>query len=185
MNLRMAEKLVFESSIEGLFVRGFGSEVTAPLKAELKTLGLDLDRKLPPAVTRQVWYATIEALVRHLYPGRTRDEAHRDIGQKMMAGIEHTFFGRTMAPAVKMLGPRRILMRVPANMKSANNFSIGVMTQLTPTSMQLVVDDVGDAPHIFRGSLERMVAWAGGKNVEVAVDAPSLPVATYVVSWVE
>ena len=102
-----------------------------------------------------------------------------------MSGIEHTFFGRAMAPAVKMLGPRRLLTRVPANMKSANNFSIGVMTQLAPTSMQLVVDDVGDAPQIFRGSLERMVAWAGGKNVEVAVSAPQLPVATYVVGWVE
>ena len=51
--------------------------------------------------------------------------------------------------------------------------------------MKLVVDDVGDAPEIFRGSLERMVAWAGGRDVQVAVDAPNLPVATYVVTWVE
>jgi uncharacterized protein (TIGR02265 family) len=181
----MAEKLVFESSIEGLFIRGLGARVTPALKAELKTLGLDLDRKLPPAVTRQVWYATIEAVVRHLYSGKPRDEAHRELGQRMMEGIEHTFFGKAMAPAVKLLGPRRLLKRVPANMKTANNFSIGVMTELSPTSMRLVVDDVGDAPNIFRGSLERMVAWAGGKNVNVTVDAPSLPVATYLVSWVD
>lgn len=181
----MAEKLVFESSIEGLFIRGLGERVTPQLKAELKTLGLDLDRKLPPAVTRQTWYATIEAVVRHLYPDLPRAEAHRDLGQRMMEGIEHTFFGRAMAPAVKMLGPRRLLKRVPANMKTANNFSIGVMTELAPTSMKLVVDDVGDAPEIFRGSLERMVAWAGGRDVQVAVDAPHLPVATYVVTWAE
>jgi len=181
----MAEKLVFESSIEGLFIRGLGARVTPALKAELKTLGLDLDRKLPPAVTRQVWYATIDAVVRHVFAGQPRDDAHRELGQRMMEGIENTFFGKAMAPAVKLLGPRRLLKRVPSNMKTANNFSIGVMTELAPTSMQLVVDDVGDAPHIFRGSLERLVTWAGGKNVSVTVDAPNLPVATYLVNWVD
>lgn len=181
----MAEKLVFESAIEGLFIRGLGERVTTELKGELRKLGLDLDRKLPPAVTREVWYASIDAVVRTLYAGQPRDEAHRDLGQRMMRGIEETFFGKTMAPAVKLLGPRRLLKRVPGNMKTSNNFSIGVMTELSPTSMKLVVDDVGDAPNIFRGSLERMVAWAGGKDVNVTVEAPSLPVATYVVTWVE
>jgi uncharacterized protein (TIGR02265 family) len=181
----MAEKLVFESSIEGLFIRGLGDRMTGPLKAELKTLGLDLDRKLPPAVTRHVWFAAIDAIVRHVYGELPREEAHRELGRSMMEGIEHTFFGRAMAPAVRLLGPRRLLKRVPTNMKTANNFSIGVMTELGPTSAQLVVDDVGDAPHIFCGSLERMVTWAGGKNVKVSVEAPALPVATYLINWVE
>ena len=181
----MAEKLVFESAIEGLFIRGLGPRVTPALKAELKTLGLDLDRKLPPACTRTVWYATIAAVVRHLYPGSSPADAHRELGRMMMEGIELTLFGRTMAPAVKLLGPRRLLKRVPSNMKSSNNFSIGVMTELTPTSMKLVVDDVGDAPEIFQGSLERMVAWAGGRDVVVKVDAPALPVASYLIDWSE
>ena len=181
----MAEKLVFESAIEGLFIRGLGTRVTTPLKAELKTLGLDLDRKLPPAVTRTVWYATIAAVVRHVFPSSTPAEAHRELGRMMMQGIELTLFGRTMAPAVKLLGVRRLLKRVPSNMRSSNNFSIGVMTELSPTSMRLMVDDVGDAPEIFQGSLERMVAWAGGKDVVVQVDAPRLPAATYLINWVE
>lgn len=101
----MAEKLVFESAIEGLFIRGLGPRVTPALKAELKTLGLDLDRKLPPACTRAVWYATIVAVVRHLYPGSSPADAHRELGRMMMEGIELTLFGRTMAPAVKLLGP--------------------------------------------------------------------------------
>ena len=179
------EKLVFQSSIEGLFVQGIGDRLTPALKAELKALGLDLDRKLPPAVTRLVWYASIDAVVRHLYAELPRDEAHRALGRRMMEGIENTLFGRTMLPAVKLLGPRRLLKRVPSNMKSSNNFSIGVMTELAPTSMRLEVDDVGDAPHIFRGSLERMVIWAGGKDVVVTVEAPKLPAATYLVNWVD
>jgi uncharacterized protein (TIGR02265 family) len=174
------EKLVFQSSIEGLFVQGIGDRLTPALKAELKALGLDLDRKLPPAVTRLVWYSSIDAVVRHLYAELPRDEAHRALGRRMMEGIENTLFGRTMLPAVKLLGPRRLLKRVPSN-----NFSIGVMTELTPTSMRLEVDDVGDAPHIFRGSLERMVIWAGGKDVVVTVEATKLPAATYLVNWVD
>jgi hypothetical protein len=44
---------------------------------------------------------------------------------------------------------------------------------------------VGDAPGIFVGSIERMVAWAGGSDVVVTMDTTRLPAATYAVTWVE
>jgi uncharacterized protein (TIGR02265 family) len=50
------EKLVFETSLEGLFIRGIGDRVTWQLKAELRTLGIDLDRKLPRS--RSMTWAT-------------------------------------------------------------------------------------------------------------------------------
>lgn len=102
-----------------------------------------------------------------------------------MHGTENTFPGRAIAPLVRRLGPRRFLKRLPRHMKVSNNFCSGVVTEVSPTSVRLEVSDVGDAPGIFVGSLERMVAWAGGSDVVVTMSAPSLPAATYGVSWVE
>lgn len=179
------EKLVFEPALEGLFIRGIGERVTWPLKAELRALGLDLDRPLPRAISREDWYAALAMVVKHLFPEHPRDEAHRIIGQRLMYGTEHTFPGRVIAPLVRKLGPRRFLKRLPRYMKVSNNFCTGVLTELGLTSMRLEVDDVGDAPGVFLGSLERMVAWAGGSDVVVTMDTPRLPAATYVVSWAE
>ena len=174
------EKLVFELSLEGLFIRGIRDLITWQLKAELRTLGLDLDRKLPRSVPRDT-----AMVVKHLFPELPRDEAHRIIGQRLMHGTETTFPGRAIAPMVRKLGPRRFLKRLPRHMKASNNFCTGSITELTPTSVQLDVDDVGDAPGIFVGSLERMVAWAGGSDVVVSMNSSRPPAASYVVSWAE
>ena len=178
------EKLVFELSLESLFIRGIRDLVTWQLKAELRTLGIDLDRKLPRSVSRETWYASLNLVVKHLFPEHPREEAHRLIGQRLMFGTENTFPGRAIAPMVRKLGPRRVLKRLPRNMRASNNFANGVITELSPTSVQLDVDDIGDAPGIFVGTLERMVAWAGGSDVVVTMKATP-PSATYVVSWAE
>lgn len=179
------EKLVFESAVEGLFRKGVAEQISPALARELKALGLDLSRKLPPAVPRDLWYAALEATARHLYPAVSRAEGLRALGRVMMQGLEQTTFGRGMAPVVRMLGPRRILKRVPSNLKSSNNFSSGVLTELSPTSMQLDVDDNGTAPEVFQGSLERILLWAGAKSVEVTIDAWTPPAARFTIRWTE
>lgn len=62
------DKLVFETALEGLFIRGIGDRITWQLRAELRTLGIDLDRKLPRSVSREVWYASLALVVKHLFP---------------------------------------------------------------------------------------------------------------------
>src|SRR5258706_9528544 len=109
----MPEKLVFENAIEGLFVRGLGNKVTPGLRAELVTLGIDLSKKLPPAVSREAWYKALAAAARHCFPSLEREAALRAVGVVLMKGVEETFFGRAMAPMVRLLGTRRLLERVP------------------------------------------------------------------------
>ncbi len=178
-----AEKLVFESALEGLYRRALRGKLTPELVAELKQLGLDLGRALPPAVPRDVWFASIELTVKHLYPATPRAEALRDLGGAMMRGIEETLFGKAMAPAVRLLGPRRLLKRLPANVKSANNFSTGVLTEVSANSMRFEVDDNGTAPELFQGSIEHMLRWAGATQVKVTVEPSTPPAASFLISW--
>lgn len=179
------EKLVFDTSLEGLFLRGLGDRITTGLRDELRLIGIDLGKKLPPAVPREVWYRALSLCAKHCYPGQTRSDAMREIGVRLMKGIEETFFGKALAPVVRLLGPRRLLERVPRNMKSSNNFADGVVTLLGPHAMRIDVNDVGDAPEVFQGSLQEITTWAGAKTVSVSFEAPSLPAASFEIRWTE
>ncbi len=181
----MPDKLVFSSAIEGLYVKGLGARVTPTLKAALKQTGLDLDRPIPPGLGRDAWYAGLAEVVRHLYPAAPIDDAHQAIGRAMMEGVTETFWGRAMTPAVRLLGVKRVLLRLPSQMRATNNFSNGTVTVLGPTALELKVEDVGDAPGMLQGSLQQLALWAGAASATVEVDARALPAATYVVQWTE
>ncbi|MBL8957262.1 MAG: DUF2378 family protein [Myxococcaceae bacterium] len=181
----MAEKLVFDTSLDGLFHRALSGRITPELRTELKGLGIDLGKKLPPAVSRETWYRALDLSARACFPSVDARAALRELGVQMMKGIEETFFGKTMAPVVRMLGPRRILERVPKNMKSANNFAEGSVIRLEEHAMQLDVNDVGDAPEVMQGSLEQIVRWAGAKTVDVTFTFEQPPAARFIVRWTE
>jgi uncharacterized protein (TIGR02265 family) len=177
------DKVVWESAVEGLFVRGVGARLTPALAAELKGHGLDLTKKLPLGLPRDAWYACLRSAARHLHPELSREEAMRSLGRLTVDGIAQTFWGKAISPAVQLLGPRRLLMRVPSQMRSTNNFATGSITELGSTSLALLVTDAGDAPEMMQGSLERLASWAGAKEVRVEVAPLSPPAASYRISW--
>ena len=178
----MSEKLVYESSIEGLFIKGLGSKVTPALREELKGLGIDLSR-IPKSVTQETWSAALEVTAKHLYPKLERKQALKELGIVLMKGVEDSFLGRTMARMVKFLGVKRLIERVPDNMKTSNNFSSAQVTPLSGNACRLDVTDIGDTPEVFQGSLEEMARWAGAKTVDVKFELPNPPAASFVIRW--
>jgi uncharacterized protein (TIGR02265 family) len=180
----MSEQLVWESAVEGLYVRAVGARLTPALRAELKALGLDLGVKLPPGLSRDVWYACLHATARHLAPELPHAEGLRLLGRWTVEGIAHTFWGRAMSQAVALLGPRRLLLRFPSQMRSTNNYATGVVEELAPTHLKLEVSDAGDAPEMIQGSLEQLATWAGAHQVTVRIERPAPPAATYFITWV-
>lgn len=179
-------KLVFASAVEGLYMRALDGKLPPSLRASLKALGLDLSVPVPAGgVPRDVWYAALDETALKLYPTRARAEALRELGRLMVTGVVETFWGKAMTPAVRLLGVRRVLLRMPSQMKATNNFADGVATELSPTSMRLEVNDVANAPQLLQGSLEQLALWAGAKRVEVSLDDASPPSATFLVTWSE
>lgn len=181
----MTDKLVFDASLEGLFLRGLGGTLAPALRDELKALGIDVSKKLPPAVTRETWYRALNSTARHTFPQLEHRAALREIGVVLVKGVQETFFGKTMAPVVRALGVRRLIDRLPKNMKTSNNFAEGKVTTLDATAVQFDVTDVGDAPEVMQGSLEQLVRWAGARTVQVEFTVTQAPAARYVVRWTE
>lgn len=181
----VSEPLVFDTSIEALYVRALGPRVTPALKHDLRALGLDLDKKLPPALPREAWYRGIDVTARHVFPALALDDAHREMGRLLISGMSDTTFGKALAPVVKLLGVRRVLGRVPHNIKTANTFATATLVDEGPGVLRLEVNDVGSAPGLMRGSLEGLMRWAGASSADVEVAQSAPPAASYRLRWSE
>jgi uncharacterized protein (TIGR02265 family) len=177
------QKLVWESAVEGLFIRGVARRMTPALRDELRANGLDLSARLPPGLPSATWYACLNSAAKHLCPELSRAEAMRALGHLTIEGIAHTFWGKAFAPAAALLGPRRLLTRLPGQIRSTNNFAQGVLTEVSTNELKLEVSDVGDAPEMLQGSLERLASWAGAKEVQVTFTFEEPPTASYLVRW--
>lgn len=179
----MTEKLVFESSVEAMFVRSLHDRSSPELRTALRGIGIDVEKKLPPAISREVWYQGIELVAKHGWKELPRADALRAMGRRLIENLEGTLLGKTFSPVMRLLGPQRLLLRVPFNMRSANNFATATVEVKGPRELIIETTDVGDAPELFAGTLEELLHWAGEKvvNVEFAVTTP--PAARYVIRW--
>jgi uncharacterized protein (TIGR02265 family) len=75
----MSERLWFQSSVEGLFVRGAGSAMTTSLAARLAAIGIDLNA-LAPAYPADVMTEAIRLTVAELFTERPSAEGQRELG---------------------------------------------------------------------------------------------------------
>lgn len=159
------EQLVFPQTLEALFVRGLAGRLNAEAKAELRALGLDLDRPLLPAYPADVLVRGTELAARHCYPGKPLREAYFLLGERAVLGMEETFVGRTQVAFARLVGPMRALMAVPRHIKGGSNYCTGTVKQESPTC---VVNEIFGYKLPYsefqEGNLSAVVTVCGGKE---------------------
>jgi len=179
----VTEKLIFQSSIEALFVKALHTQVPPALKTELRGVGFDLDKPLPPAVTRELWYDVLERTARALFPGKPLPDAMRALGGVLFKGLEDSLLGKAIGPLARALGPSKLLKRVPHNMKTANNFADGRYDDVGPGEGVLWISDVGTSAEFTAGTMDAMLKWAGAASASVTIEPQPAPAAQYRMKW--
>jgi uncharacterized protein (TIGR02265 family) len=89
----------------------------AKLRADFLAAGYDVD-KPRPTYPAAVYLACQEAAVRHLFPGRDKKEALREMGREMVRAYFETLVGRVVGMGLKMAGPERAMKRVGRSFSS-------------------------------------------------------------------
>lgn len=161
------EPVVFDSAIEGLFVRGLAGKVTPQLKQKLRAEGLDLDQKLKAQYPREVWIRVMDVTARELYPGVPAEEAYRRMGDIAVAGIGNTLIGKAIVSMARMLGPKRAMYRLNQAFGSLNNFMKLEVKELTPSHFELFVNDCYGRPTYIEGALGAAVRISHNKPFQV------------------
>jgi uncharacterized protein (TIGR02265 family) len=89
----VSERAVFAPTVEGL-VRGLGSKLSEPTRAELRKLGLDLDQPLKPGYPALMWHQALKLIAAEVYPGLTAEEAHFQMARAPSAASTRRWWAR-------------------------------------------------------------------------------------------
>jgi uncharacterized protein (TIGR02265 family) len=98
------------SVMEGLFVRGL--KVEGAMAERLASLGYDL-RKPEVTYPISVYQRCISAARYELYSNMADEDAYRALGRKLADGFLETLVGKVVGVAMPMIGPARVVERIP------------------------------------------------------------------------
>ncbi|HYO65546.1 MAG TPA: DUF2378 family protein [Archangium sp.] len=150
---RVATQPRIPSSVfEGLFVRGLepNSQLSRALAAE------GYDPKCPEVDYPVLVWKRCVALARDLAYGELSDtEAYRILGRKLTEGFSDTLVGRVAAVALPMIGPGRVVERLPRYLAMMGRPDLDV--QLIPMgerARRITLPDVHNRPEFIAGALE-------------------------------
>ncbi|HYO51327.1 DUF2378 family protein [Archangium sp.] len=178
-------RLVFEHTVEGLYRVSLRNRLSPPARQALRAAGIDPSKPLLPAYSYETWRRGLEIAVADLYPLLSREEAWRRMGREVVNGLMHTVFGRAMVGVSRLLGPLRSLRRLNNTLRSADNYVESRLTELSPTSCEVWINEVMEQPTYYQGVLEACLALAGGQEVRVGVVAREGHGARLHVEWVD
>ena len=178
-----AEQVVFEQTIEGLFVRGLHNKISPRCRTRLKEAGLDLDRKLLPAYPFTTWMGCLKIAGEEVFAAAPPQEAQFRLGELMIDGYKETFLGRAVLGMIRVLGPRRTLLRSTQNFRSGNNYTESKIVEKSPTHIELWMNEVGAYPDFTAGIVFAAIRAAGATNLKVEVIDYDGHGCTYRVLW--
>lgn len=79
---------------------------------DLRAAGFDV-RAPKMRYTNQELLASLDVVRQHVYPDLAREDAHRRVGQRVVATFFETIMGKVLRTLLQVLGPERFLVRLP------------------------------------------------------------------------
>jgi uncharacterized protein (TIGR02265 family) len=147
-----AQPRIPSSVFEGLFVRGLepNSQLARALGAE------GYDPRCPEIdYPVQVWKRCV-ALARDLAYGELGDaDAYRILGRKLTQGFTETLVGRVAAVALPMVGPARVVERLPRYLAMMGRPDLDVqLVSVGERARRITIPDTHNRPEFIAGALE-------------------------------
>ena len=176
-------QLVFDNAVEGMFIHALHDRMTPRLKAQLRDLGIDLDKKLRPGYERETWAAALDLTTRELFPGQSVDEAARQLGVRVTSGYDRTLMGKALLHAAKMLGPKRTLVRLTRSMRASNTYVSATLVERGPTDFEVQCTGLDLSPWFMAGILEAALEHCEAKKINMSIESAVGDQATLRVSW--
>ena len=171
---------MYAQSVEGLF------RALAPLSASVKqrfaALGVDPDKRLEPAYTREKWLELIRLACELTAPGQDVEVATRALGRRFMEGYGQTLVGKAMLTMLRVIGPRRALDRMSKNFRTGNNFSQTKLSQPSPGVYELWCSHVTIAGW-YQGIIEGGLTLSGAREVKATLVRRENEGAVFRVEW--
>lgn len=142
---------VAHRAFEGLFVRALS--VSGPALEAVRAAGFDPERPLRMYSAR-VWHQARLAAAQCLFPELPEASALYALGRAFVDGFAQTVVGRVLAAAAPLLGPERVLGRIPSYMRVARTDVRVSMETVSDHHWRATFEESFPAPHFVAGAFE-------------------------------
>lgn len=154
--------------VDGVFKKVLAPDLSAGLKTELASAGLDLSAPAPDHYPRTTWYRAIELTAQQLFPSEAGPAQQRRLGIHIIESLQSRGIVKgAWLTAARFMGPRRAL-------KQAMDFTDRSPVKVTITERSksefLVTADDTAQPEFLAGLLEAAIKMLGGKSPSVALE---------------
>lgn len=158
------EPLAFSSMVEGLR-RALGHQVDEAAHRRFEELGIPMRGKIQPTYPRDVWMRVSLYAGQLLNPTLSPEAQRVALGRRFVRGYTETIVGRALLTAMRVIGPKRALLRMERSFRTGNNYS-RVTFRETPSGIEL---DVLGAPYPewYEGMVRESLEITGAKEIEL------------------
>ncbi len=178
-------RLVYSQVVEGLLEHGLRGRVSPRLKERLKQAGLDLDRPLLPAYPVPLWVMCLGIIAEETYPGVSREQAFRQLAETHVEGFGRTLIGKAAFGVMRLLGPRRLVHRLPQTLRANDNYTEAELIPRGPTTYEMRINSVLEAPGYAEALFEAMLRVGGAESPRATRMEVSANSSTYLLTWKE
>jgi uncharacterized protein (TIGR02265 family) len=159
----MTRRLVFKHTVEGLFERAYGSQLSSQQRARFLEVGL-----FGPTVSAEVFGQAFAELRDTVFAGVPHAQAERTMGERFLDGYFDTAMGGLVKVMLRLLSPEKALHRVPQSLMSGANFIAARVEATAPRDFRVVMNDYSTSPEFLCGVVRRMLQLTGTEaTVEV------------------
>lgn len=147
------EKVVYKEAIQNILDANrarLGPRIRDRLRSEA---GIE-EGALKPSYGVPTHDAVVKILAQELHPGQPLDTALYEVGRAMLNNYGKGVVGRTLFSLIRMVGPMRMIKRIPGYYRMTNNYAEVTIDVTGPTSYELEHNDVGAIPHFWRGTMQ-------------------------------
>ena len=161
------ERLVYASVVEGLLRHAVPSPLPLTLKERLRHIGVDVDRPLLPAYPVGMWLHCLRAVAEALYPDEPPERALRALAGRHADGYGHTVVGHALYAVARLMGPRRLVHRLPQLLASGDNYTRAELLERGPAHYELRMNSEVDVPGYAEGLMEALLGLSGARTPHV------------------
>ncbi len=161
----ISEEVVFDNTVEAHFHCALDPRITVPMRAKMKEHGIDLGAKLKPSYSRPTYYRCLQLAAEKLYPALGPERAKFELGKAFMADFGETMMGKATLAMLRMMSPKRVLIKMSQSFRSSNNYMQASVKELGPGEMELTLSETSGVPSYFEGVLDSGLKLAGAQDL--------------------
>lgn len=182
--VKLEDRLIYSEVVEGLIQHGLRGQVSLRLRERLRQLGLDVDR-LPSSFPVVKWWPCLHAIVEEAFPGVPTQEGFRRLARQHVEGYGRTLLGRATLRVLRLLGPRRMVQRLPNVLSSTDNYTQGTVLEREPGAWELTLNSGGHPPGYIESLFESILEACGAREPRVRRLSSTPDSSTWLLSWKE